>query len=170
MFFVRHYLAECAVGEQLQSDSLSAVAIWRGLVIGGGVGLTYWCQFKIATESASFSIPETNMPMGTDQAVACLLPTFDRANLPRALYISLACPQVKGLDVVRHGLATHFVKADDLGGLKAELGLFVRKDTSKGEIEAIIDKHATVKFHPSMVRDIANIDQINYIFQPDSVE
>ena len=108
-FFVRWHAVESAVADLLQSENLSAIAFWKGKVIGGGVGLTHWCHFKIATESASYAVPETNIPMATYQANLCFLPTFSWDNLPRALYIALTVPDITGKDIVRHGIATHFV-------------------------------------------------------------
>lgn len=62
-----------------------------------------------------YALPETKIPLGTDDSVLMFLPEFDPLNnIERALYYSLAVPLIKGADVVRHGLATHYAEADKI--------------------------------------------------------
>ena len=52
---------------------------------------------------------------------------------------------------MRYGLATHFVETSKIDQMKAELSLKVNRGTKKAEIEAIIDKYASLKYSPNLV-------------------
>ena len=88
---------------------MTVCSIWKGHVIGGGVGLSFKNRFRIATETASFNLPETHIYFSSDASALSLMPTFNPANLPRALFIALTMTRITGEDIVRNGLATHFV-------------------------------------------------------------
>lgn len=79
------------------------------------------------------------------------MPDFDRRNLPRALYIALYVPQIIGEDIVKYGLATHYVEARKIDQMKAELSLKINRGTSKAEIEVIIDKYASLKYSTGLI-------------------
>ena len=64
-------------------------SIWKGHVIGGGIGLSFKNRFRIATETATYNLPETHIYFATDASALSFMPNFDIENLPLALYIGL---------------------------------------------------------------------------------
>ena len=66
-------------------------------------------------------IPEIEIGMGTYSAILIQLPTFNYANLPRALYVGLISPTIIGRDIVKWGLSTHFTSERKLGKIRADL-------------------------------------------------
>jgi enoyl-CoA hydratase/carnithine racemase len=75
--------------------------------------------------------------------------------------LSLTGEKVRGIDLVRCGLATHFVPQERLPGLLTTLKHEVSADDSTYEVWQIVDQSAEIA-----IKDKAeeNIDEINQIF------
>lgn len=43
------------------SSRQALLAIWDGIVMGGGVGLSVHAGFRVVTESTKFAMPETGL-------------------------------------------------------------------------------------------------------------
>ena len=153
-----------------RQDQLTVISFWKGHIVGAGVGLTFRNKFKIVTETATFSLPETQIYLGTDISALSFMPTFDATNLPRALYIALTMQRIKGEQIVRHGLATHFVPSGRIDDLKAHLALHASPAITDNQIESIINSYSTLRHSKGLERTLADFSEINQIFQPDSVE
>lgn len=54
-FFRDEYIMNYMLGESL----VPQVSIWDGFVMGGGVGVSIFGEFRVATEKAVFAMPET---------------------------------------------------------------------------------------------------------------
>jgi enoyl-CoA hydratase/carnithine racemase len=54
-FFREEYLMNYRLAESL----VPQVSIWDGFVMGGGVGISIFGEFRVATEKAVFAMPET---------------------------------------------------------------------------------------------------------------
>lgn len=131
------------------------VAILNGYVMGAGVGLTWHSQIRIATENTMFAMPETGIGYFTDCGGAFFLPRI-RDDPCLGLFIALTGFRVKGKDMIKYGLATHFVPQERLPALQDEL----KKITEDTDIEKIVSDHTE-----SVTDDeIPNIDEIRQIF------
>lgn len=42
------------------------MAMWNGIVMGGGVGISINCQYKICNEKTVFAMPETRIGLFVD--------------------------------------------------------------------------------------------------------
>ena len=95
-FFWRWHLVEVTLADKLQlnDDKFAVCSIWKGHVIGGGVGITFKNRFRLATETAKFNLPETHIYFGSDDSALSFLPHFKMAALPRALYIALTMARI----------------------------------------------------------------------------
>ena len=80
------------------------------------------------------------------------MPIFDYENLPRALYLGLVAPTIRGKDIVTWGLATHFTDERNLDKIRSDLTFYLDQSSSKHDIEAIIDKNCAIKFNPQMIK------------------
>lgn len=67
------------------------------LTVGGGVGLSIFAPFRIATERTVFSMPETSIGYFPDVGASYFLPRLDGEI---GLYLGLTGAQVKGRDVL----------------------------------------------------------------------
>jgi enoyl-CoA hydratase/carnithine racemase len=113
-FFASEYELNQAIAECPKP----VVALVDGVCMGGGIGIAVHGRHRIATERATFAMPETAIGLFPDVGTSFLLP-----RLPGALgfYMGLTGARMAGADAVHAGLATHFVRRDSLPALAAAL-------------------------------------------------
>lgn len=94
------------------------VALMNGVTMGGGVGISLPCKYRVATEFTRFAMPETGIGLFPDVGGGWYLP-----RLPDNMgtYMALTGQAVKGADCVALGLATHFVDSDKLQALESAI-------------------------------------------------
>ena len=109
------------------------VSVWDGIVMGGGVGVSIFGKYRIATEKSMFAMPETNIGLFPDVGGSYFL-----SRLPGELgtYIGLTGDRLYAADLLHCGLATHFVPSDSLPELTASLSAC----TSVADVDAIFAK------------------------------
>ena len=76
--------------------------------MGGGVGLSCHAKFKICTDNTVYAMPETGIGFFTDVAGSYVLPRL-KENFCLGAYLALTGHKLKGKDLVKWGLATHYV-------------------------------------------------------------
>ncbi len=86
------------------------IAVWNGIVMGAGVGLTWHSQIRIATENSFFAMPETAIGFFTDVGCGYFLPRINRGDSSLGLYVGLTGKRIKSKELVKYGIATHFVQ------------------------------------------------------------
>ena len=112
------------------------VAIYNGIVMGGGVGMSINAPVRVATDSTVFAMPETGIGFFPDVGGSYFLP-----RLPGALgmYLALTGYRLKGYDAVIAGVATHFVKEDKLEPLLQALEQVGPANSEN--VESIVDDY-----------------------------
>lgn len=93
------------------------VSLLRGIVMGGGVGLTVHGDFRVATDSTLFAMPETGIGLFPDVGGSHFLGR--RGAL--GMYLGLTGARLRAADAVYAGVATHFVPLASLPALRAAL-------------------------------------------------
>lgn len=94
------------------------VALIRGIVMGGGVGVSVHGSHRIADESTTFAMPETGIGLFPDVGGSYFLP---RCPGETGLYVALTGARLKAADALYIGVATHFVPAAQRDALIAKL-------------------------------------------------
>lgn len=94
------------------------IAILDGITMGGGVGLSVHGKYRIATERTLFAMPETAIGLFPDVGGGHFLPRMS-GNL--GAYLGLTGFRLKGRDVQKAGVATHFVESSKLEELENDL-------------------------------------------------
>ncbi|CEM30163.1 unnamed protein product [Vitrella brassicaformis CCMP3155] len=112
-FFSREYLMDYRTS-QLKKPY---VALWNGIVMGGGVGISVHGSYRIATEKTMLAMPEGNIGLFPDVGASHALAPLKGFGL----YLGLTGARLNGADVLRHGLATHFVPSESVESLIQEL-------------------------------------------------
>uniref|UniRef100_A0A4W4HKZ3 3-hydroxyisobutyryl-CoA hydrolase n=1 Tax=Electrophorus electricus TaxID=8005 RepID=A0A4W4HKZ3_ELEEL len=113
-FFREEYILNNTIGTYKKPY----VALIDGITMGGGVGLSVHGQFRVATEKTVFAMPETAIGLFPDVGGGFFLP---RLRGKMGLFLALTGFRLKGRDVQRVGVATHFVQLDKVVALEKDL-------------------------------------------------
>ncbi|WP_274424038.1 enoyl-CoA hydratase/isomerase family protein [Chelativorans sp. YIM 93263] len=94
------------------------VALIDGIVMGGGVGVSFHGSHRVLTEKALFAMPEVGIGFYPDIGGSYLL-----SRLPNnyGMYLALTGNRIGHDEAMQVGLGTHMVDSDDLGGVLDEL-------------------------------------------------
>lgn len=119
-----HHRAEAFFREEYDLNLMIAtypkpyVALIDGICMGGGIGVSVHAPYRVATEHAAFAMPETAIGFFPDIGATFFLP-----RLPGQLgiYLGLSGARMQGTDAIHAGLATHFVRREDLPKLSLAL-------------------------------------------------
>lgn len=134
------------------------VAIMDGVTMGGGVGLSRPCRFRVATERTTFAMPETGIGLFPDVGGGWYL---SRMPDHLGLWLALTGARIKAADCELLGIATDYVESASIPELKAAiLEAPDRTETLLTEFEADAGR-------PTLA---AHQDEIARLFAGDSVE
>lgn len=143
------------------------VALIDGITMGGGVGLSVHGQFRVATERSLFAMPETGIGLFPDVGGGYFLP---RLQGKLGYFLALTGFRLKGRDVHRAGIATHFVDSEKLHVLEEEL--LALKSPSAEDVAGVLESyHAKSKMgqDKSIIFE-EHMDKINSCFSANTVE
>jgi enoyl-CoA hydratase len=113
-FFTEEY----ALNRMIASYPKPYIALIDGICMGGGIGVSIYGAYRVATEHAMFAMPETAIGFFPDIGATFFLP-----RLPGQLgtYLGLTGARIHGADAVHAGFATHFTPRAELTDLSAAL-------------------------------------------------
>uniref|UniRef100_A0A3B4AE52 3-hydroxyisobutyryl-CoA hydrolase n=1 Tax=Periophthalmus magnuspinnatus TaxID=409849 RepID=A0A3B4AE52_9GOBI len=160
-FFREEYILNHAIG----TCKKPYVALIDGITMGGGVGLSVHGRFRVATEKTLFAMPETGIGLFPDVGGGYFLP---RLQGKLGLFLALTGFRLKGRDVHRAGVATHFVDSNKMPDLERELVKCVSVE-DVGEVLDSYQKQSSSGSDKPFVLE-KNIADIHRLFSADSVE
>ncbi|XP_062362695.1 3-hydroxyisobutyryl-CoA hydrolase, mitochondrial [Cinclus cinclus] len=143
------------------------VALIDGITMGGGVGVSVHGHFRVATEKTVFAMPETAIGLFPDVGGGYFLP---RLSGKIGYYLALTGCRLKGRDVLRVGIATHFVESEKLPALEKDL--IALKSPSKEKIADLLNSYhmkCTIDQEKEFALD-GHMEKINSIFSANSME
>jgi enoyl-CoA hydratase/carnithine racemase len=113
-FFTEEY----ALNQAIATYPKPYVALIDGICMGGGIGVSVHAPYRVASEHASFAMPETAIGFFPDIGASFFLP-----RLPGEVgtWLGLTGARVTGAEAVQAGLATHFTPRAGLPALAAAL-------------------------------------------------
>ena len=134
------------------------VAFMDGVTMGGGVGISLPCSFRVATENTRFAMPETAIGLFPDVGGGWYL-----SRLPGRIgqFLALTGARLDGAECHYLGLATHYLAHAGLEDAKAQLA------AHPDRIEGVLGTSGTT---PPHARIAANEILINKLFAPDRLE
>lgn len=94
------------------------VAIMNGITMGGGSSYSIAGKYRVATEKTIYAMPETAIGFFNDAGASYFLSRLEN-NV--GIYIGLTGTRLRGYDVKKVGLATHFVESKRLDNLEKAL-------------------------------------------------
>ncbi|CAO2616134.1 3-hydroxyisobutyryl-CoA hydrolase, mitochondrial [Lemmus lemmus] len=163
-FFREEYILNNAIA----SCQKPYVALIDGITIGGGVGVSVHGRFRVATERTLFAMPETGIGLFPDVGGGYFLP---RLQGKLGYFLALTGFRLKGRDVHRAGIATHFVDSEKLH--KLEEKLLALKSPSAEDIAGVLESYqAQVSGSQSQERTVLTqrADSKHCCFSANSVE
>ncbi len=134
------------------------IVFMDGITMGGGVGISMPCRYRIATERTVFSMPETGIGLFPDVGGGRYL-----SRLPGRLaqFLGLTGGRMDGAECLATRLATHYIPSDRLEEVKEQLCLHPEGAA------AILDGASEP---PPPAKILENLDQINKHFASDRLE
>jgi enoyl-CoA hydratase len=134
------------------------IAFMDGITMGGGVGISQPCKYRIATENTRFAMPETAIGLFPDVGGGWYL-----SRLPgrTGVFVALTGARLDGSECLALGLATHYVHSLALDDLKARIA------ADPQHIEALLDEHSAP---PPPARITENRERIDRLFASDDFE
>ncbi len=123
--FAAFYAAEYPLNVAIKRFPKPYIALIDGIVMGGGVGVSFHGSHRIVTENLTFAMPETGIGLFPDVGGTWFLPRCPGAI---GMYLGLTGARVKAADALYCKLATHFVPAEKLGDL--EVALYLSDDVN----------------------------------------
>ncbi|XP_049869780.1 3-hydroxyisobutyryl-CoA hydrolase, mitochondrial-like [Pectinophora gossypiella] len=155
-FFYTEYNVNYLIGKY----KIPYVAIINGITMGGGMGLSVHGRYRVATEKTMIAMPETKIGLFPDVGGSYFLP---RLQVNIGLYLGLTGDRLKGKDVVKAGIATHFVSSKRL----YELEQLLSRCQNENEVNSLLNKFNEPAEEISLA---ANIKHINYCFAASTIE
>lgn len=106
-FFTEEY----ALNRMIATYPKPYIALIDGICMGGGIGVSIYGAYRVATEHALFAMPETAIGFFPDIGATFFLP-----RLPGQLgtYLGLTGARIHGADAVHAGFATQFTPRAEL--------------------------------------------------------
>eukprot|EP00758_Cryptobia_borreli_P002061 Tbor_TRINITY_DN2753_c0_g1::TRINITY_DN2753_c0_g1_i1::g.15229::m.15229/K05605/HIBCH; 3-hydroxyisobutyryl-CoA hydrolase len=105
-FFYKEY----QVNHSILSLPIPHVALWDGIVMGGGVGVSIHGSHRVVTEKATFAMPETAIGLFPDVGGSWFLPRLPIKGM--GMFLALTGHRLKGVDLLHAGLATHYLPSE----------------------------------------------------------
>ncbi|QLQ80429.1 hypothetical protein HG537_0D04290 [Torulaspora globosa] len=121
---VKLFTAEYSLNFQMATYLKPIVAFMDGITMGGGVGLSIHTPFRVATENTKWAMPEMDIGLFPDVGTTFALPrviTLANTSGQMALYLALTGDVISGEDAYMLGLASHYVKHENLSELETRL-------------------------------------------------
>lgn len=122
------FATEFELDKYISSHKKPIISHWRGIVMGGGIGLTINSDLIICEDSVNWAMPETSLGFVPDVGVGKFI-----SSLPRALglYIGLTGSSLEASDLIKYKFADLFVSSEDYERIIEKL--FEFSETSRGE-------------------------------------
>ncbi|XP_041806646.1 3-hydroxyisobutyryl-CoA hydrolase, mitochondrial [Chelmon rostratus] len=162
-FFRQEYILNNAIG----ACRKPYIALIDGITMGGGVGLSVHGRFRVATEKTLFAMPETAIGLFPDVGGGYFLP---RLQGKLGLFLALTGFRLKGRDVHRAGVATHFVESKKIPDLEKELVNL--KSPSAEDVSRVLESYqnqSSLDSEKPFVLD-KHMSDIDRLFSSSSVE
>lgn len=118
------------------------IAIMRGIVMGGGVGISVHGSHRVVTDSTMFAMPETGIGLFPDVGGSWFLP-----RLPGSIgmFLALTGQALGARDTIYAGVGTHYVPQASIPALITELEStpdLARAANASAAIESLLSKFA----------------------------
>lgn len=156
-YYVNHKLAALStsclttgVKEKSRQNDPIQVSFWDGITMGGGVGVSMYAKYRVATERTIWAMPETAIGLFPDVGAMYWMPRL--LSMDMAAYLCLTGRRLNASELMYTGIATHYVPSESLNSLEADIENAVWEGSSIEEVlnESSVDLPA---MEPKLARD-----------------
>jgi enoyl-CoA hydratase/carnithine racemase len=157
----RFFATEYRLNERIATHPVPIVSLIDGICMGGGMGLSIHGTFRLVTDKAVFSMPETSIGFFPDVGASYFL-----SRLPGSLgtYLGLTGARLSASDALYSGLATHAIGS---GALEPALDALNDRAATRSVDEAL---RTLEKRLPTTGDLCAHRDEIDWCFGASTVE
>lgn len=131
---VQFFADEYRLNAALRAFKKPYVALIDGIVMGGGVGVSFHGSHRVLGEKALFAMPEVGIGFFPDVGGSFIL---SRIKGGYGMYLALTGARIGPGDALHAGLATHAVKSEDLAAIEAAIA-------ETGEPDAVLKQFCIV--------------------------
>lgn len=125
---VEFFADEYRLNARIERFRKPYLALIDGIVMGGGVGVSFHGSHRVMTENAVFAMPEVGIGFFPDVGGSHLLPDLGSSF---GFYLGLTGERIRYGDALWSGLATHTIEASGQTGL-------VERLAETGDVEAVL--------------------------------
>jgi len=137
-FFYEEYQLNNIIATMHERHGVPQVALWDGITMGGGVGLSVHGRFRVCTEKTLFAKPETKIGLFPDVGGTHVLARV-HGGMPVGLLIGLTGLRLRAADCLWSGLATHYLPSAKLPELRKRLAAMSPSDVGDaGKIDSLL--------------------------------
>jgi enoyl-CoA hydratase len=154
----RFFHDEYQLNHQMFAYPKPIVAFMDGITMGGGVGISQPCKYRVATENTRFAMPETGIGLFPDVGGGWYL---SRLAGRMGQFLALTGARLDGAECLWAGLATHYLPSEKLAEAKARIA------EHPGRISGILSELSAT---PPEARIAGNADKIARHFASDRYE
>ncbi len=152
------FRTEYRMNHRLFTYVKDSVAFIDGVTMGGGVGVSQPCRYRVATENTRLAMPETGIGLFPDVGGGWYL-----SRLPGRIgqYLALTGARLDGAEALALGLATHYLPAAAVQDAKARI---------VADPSAIEEALASLAEAAPEAKLLAHRDAIDRLFASDNLE
>lgn len=158
---------EFELDKYIEAYKKPIVSYWKGIVMGGGVGISINSDFIICDETVKWAMPETDLGFVPDVGVGKYI-----SSLPQALgqYVGLCGGVLESPDLIKYGLAHAYIDSKDYEKLREKFFELSETYSSHELIEKLREEAEKYKkeSHETFVEK--NRDKIEKYFSKDSLK
>ncbi len=145
------FRAEYRMNHRLFTYVKDTIAFMDGVTMGGGVGVSMPCRYRVATENTRLAMPETGIGLFPDVGGGWYL-----SRLPGRIgqYLALTGARLDGAEAVALGLATHYLPTARIEEAKAAIA------TGADAIDAALSALAEAAPAGKILAQRAEIDRL----------
>ncbi|HEY0413890.1 MAG TPA: enoyl-CoA hydratase/isomerase family protein [Allosphingosinicella sp.] len=152
------FFEEYRLNHLLFTYASPTIAFMDGITMGGGVGLSQPCNYRVATENTRFAMPETAIGLFPDVGGGWYLPRLPGRVGP---FLALTGARLDGSECFHLGLATHYIPSLALDDLKARIAAEPERTDELLEASSV---------GPPEPRIAGNKERIDRLFASDDYE
>ncbi|MFP5528505.1 enoyl-CoA hydratase/isomerase family protein [Peptococcus simiae] len=114
----RFFKAEFALDQLVHAYPKPVVVLYKGVTMGGGIGLTVNADLRVTDDSLIWAMPETQLGFMPDVAMGWYFSRLDRAD---GLYLSLLGGRLDWQDAIHYGFADLGIRVADRAAARQAL-------------------------------------------------